>query len=104
MIVEERTYRIKAGQLNAYLGLYDSGPRALQQSILGNLIGYFTTESGELSNLVHLWGYADFAQRQERREKLAAELIWQEYLVQCTPLILKMENRFLSPLAFSPLR
>lgn len=104
MIVEERTYRIKAGQLNAYLALYDSGPRQLQQSILGNLIGYFTTESGDLGNLVHLWGYADFAQRQDRRERLSAEPVWQDYLVQCTPLILKMENRFLTPLAFSPLR
>ena len=32
-------------------------PRELQQRILGNLIGYFTTEIGMLNQSVHLWGY-----------------------------------------------
>lgn len=104
MIVEERTYRIKPGQLPAYLALYDGRPRELQQAILGNLVGYFTTESGDLNNLVHLWAYDSFDERTERRARLAAESDWQAYLVRCTPLILRMSNRFLTPLPFSPIR
>ncbi|WP_417583128.1 NIPSNAP family protein [Pelagibacterium sp.] len=104
MIIEERTYRIKPGQLDAYLALYDDGPRTLQQSILGHLVGYFTTESGDLNNLVHLWAYDSLEDRSRRRAQLAAAPEWQTYIQSCTPLILKMSNRFLSPLPFSPLR
>lgn len=104
MIVEERTYRIKPCKLPTYLDLYDGRPRQLQQAILGNLVGYFTTESGDLNNLVHLWAYDSLDQRAARRALLAQEADWQAFLERCTPLILKMTNRFLAPLPFSPLR
>ncbi len=104
MIVEERVYTIKAGALGDYLKIYTNGPLDLQKKVLGNLIGYFVTEVGPLSTLVHLWGYDSFEERQSRRAALAAEKVWQDYLVACTPLIANMENRILLPTAFSPIR
>lgn len=104
MIYEERTYRIQPGRLEDYLALYTAGPQALQSRILGNLVGYFTTASGDLSTLVHIWAYDDLVERERRRVLLAAEPQWQDYLQHCTPLILSMTNRFLEPLSFSPLR
>ena len=104
MIVEQRTYTIAAGRLGAYLEAYMNGPLELQKRVQGNLLGYFTTEVGELSTLVHLWGYESFEERATRRASLNAEPVWKEYLLNCTPMIIKMENRLLLPTAFSPLK
>jgi hypothetical protein len=104
MIVEERIYRIAAGRLPEYLERYEAMGLELQKRVLGNLIGYFTTEIGPLSSLVHLWGYESLEDRSERRSALGREPTWQEYLKVCTPMILEMENRILVPTAFSPLR
>lgn len=104
MLIEERIYTIAAGKLPTYLALYTNGPLDLQTRILGNLLGYFTSEIGPLSTLVHLWGYASFEDRISRREALAAEPEWQNYLSAVTPMIVRMENRLLVPTAFSPIR
>ncbi|SIO67039.1 NIPSNAP protein [Bradyrhizobium erythrophlei] len=104
MIVEERIYSIIPGQLGAYLKIYTSGPLDLQKRILGKLLGYFTTEVGELSTLVHLWCYESLNDRAERRALLAQDPEWQTYLEVCTPLIVRMENRLLLPTDFSPIR
>lgn len=104
MIVEERIYRIAAGRMPEYLRYYEEMGLEVQTRILGNLIGYFSTEIGPLSTLVHLWGYADLNDRAARRALLAQEPVWQDYLRLCTPLIAAMENRILVPTAFSPLR
>ena len=44
MIVEERIYRIRTGGMGTYLKLVREEGLAIQQPILGRLIGYFTTE------------------------------------------------------------
>lgn len=103
MIVEERIYTIAPGKLGAYLEIYTKGPLDLQKRIQGNLIGYFTTEVGQLSSLVHFWGYDSFEDRLERRARLAAEPEWQEYLKACTPMIIEMQNRIMLPTLFSPI-
>jgi hypothetical protein len=92
MIVEERTYRIVAGKLPDYLKAYEEMGLEIQKRILGNLIGYFSTEIGELSSIVHLWGYASLDDRQARRLALGREATWQAYLRVCTPMLLKMET------------
>jgi hypothetical protein len=104
MIVEERIYRIQAGKLPEYLAKYEEMGLALQRRILGNLVGYFTTEIGPLSTIVHLWGYDSLEERTTRRAALAKETAWQDYLRVCTPMIVEMENRILVPTAFSPIR
>jgi hypothetical protein len=104
MIIEERVYTIVPGKIGQYLQIYTAGPLELQKQTLGNLIGYFTTEVGELSTLVHLWGYESLEDRARRRMALSKEKVWQDYLVACTPLIQSMSNRLLIPTDFSPIR
>ena len=103
MIVEERIYTIYAGRLPEMLKLYEDMGLDIQSRILGNLIGYFSTEIGELSTLVHLWGYESLEDRSHRRALLAAEPAWHDYLKACTPLIQGMTNRILLPTSFSPI-
>lgn len=106
MIVEERCYILKAeASPAAYLARYkETGALEIQTGILGNLIGYFVSEIGELNSVVHLWGYASFEERARRRVLLSAEPVWQAYLTEIRPLIQTMTNRLLVPADFSPIK
>lgn len=104
MIVEERIYRIRNGCMNRYLQLVRDEGLAIQQPILGHLLGYFTTDIGPLSQVTHLWAYADLADRAQRRRQLAQDARWQIFLPRLSENIEQAENRILVPTDFSPLR
>ncbi len=104
MIVEQRDYHVITGKLNELVTLYETEGIELQQSYLGNLLGVFTTDIGALSTYTSLWGYADFAEREERRAKLQADERWKAFLAKIQPLIHTQQNRILVPTAFSPIR
>ena len=104
MIVEERTYHISTGKLGEVVRLYRDEGIAIQQEILGNLIGWFTVDVGDLSSVVSMWGYESYAQREERRAKLQADERWKAFLVKIQPLIHTQHNRILIPTSFSPIR
>ena len=73
---------------------------AIQEPILGHLVGYYTTEIGPLNQVVHMWGYESLEDRAQRRAKLAADPEWGEFLKKQTPLIQRMENKILMPAKF----
>jgi len=106
MLVEERCYVLKCDHTPAaFLDIYrKTGAQMAQQRILGNLLGYFVTEVGELNALVHLWGYESFEDRARRRALLASDTSFQDYLAQIRPMLQTMNNRLLTPTDFSPLR
>lgn len=105
MLVEERCYVLQMPHgPQDYLALYEAEGLEIQRAILGNLLGYFHTEVGELNTMVHLWGYASFEDRLRRRTALGADPGWQRYLGRIRPLIASMSNRLLVPTSFSPIR
>jgi hypothetical protein len=104
MIVEERTYHVHTGRLAAVVALYADEGTALQQQILGHLIGAFTVDVGDLSSIVQWWGYDSYAERESRRAQLQAEPRWKDFLAKLTPMIHTQTNRILIPTPFSPLR
>jgi len=104
MIVEERCYTLRPGQVAGYLALYDAEGRAIQERILGHLIGFFHTDIGPLNQVVHLWGYDDFNERARRRAELWTDAGWLAFADKALPMIETMESKILIPAAFSPLR
>jgi hypothetical protein len=104
MIVEERTYHIHTGKLGEVVRLYADEGIAIQEEILGNLVGWFTVDVGELSSIVSLWGYADHGERERRRAALQGDERWQAFLPKIQPLIHTQWNRILVPSRFSPIR
>ena len=104
MIVEERTYHVFTGKLPEVVRLYEVEGTALQQRILGNLIGAFTVDVGALSSIVQLWAYESYAERERRRAELQANPEWKAFLAKLQPLLHTQENRILVPTSFSPLR
>ena len=104
MIIEMRTYTLKPGSAAAYLKLYEERGLAVHKRVLGNLIGYFSTEIGDINQVIHLWGYESFEDRQRRRAKLAREEPWLEFLQLALPYFVSQETKLLNGTAFSPIR
>ena len=104
MIVEQRDYHVFTGKLNELVRLYGEEGIAIQEEILGGLIGVFTTDIGALSTYTSLWRYDSFDERERRRAQLQADERWRLFLAKIQPLIHTQQNRILVPTAFSPLR
>lgn len=104
MIVEQRTYTLHPGKVAEMVRLYGGEGLALQQKHLGRFIGYFTAETGNLNQVVFLWGFDSVDDRAARRARMAQDPAWQAYLQKVLPLIVTQENRLLAPTDFSPIR
>ena len=100
MIVEERIYTLKPGKAPEYLRLYEQEGMAIQRPILGNLVGYYSTEIGPLNTVVHMWAYEALADRTRRRAQLTADARWLAYVPKTAPLVEYMENRILNTAPF----
>ena len=87
MIVEQRTYTLHPGKVPEMVRLYGEEGLALQQKYLGRFIGYFTAETGNVNQVVFLWGYDSADDRDARRARLAQDPAWQAYLGKVMPLL-----------------
>jgi NIPSNAP len=104
LIVEERTYHIFTGKLAEVVRMYAEEGTAIQQEHLGNLIGAFTVDVGDVSSIVHLWGYDSYAERERRRPLLQADERWTDFLSRLQPLIHTQRTRIMLPTSYSPIR
>jgi hypothetical protein len=102
MIVEQRTYDIRPGQLAEYRRLVETEGILIQRPILGRLVGYFHTEIGDLNQVVHLWAYDSLEDRTARRAKLFADPRWLALSPKLAALCLHQSNKILLPFEFSP--
>ena len=102
MIVEQRTYTLHIGKVAEYLRLYEAEGMETQKRILGRMVGYYSCESGDVNQVIHLWGYDDLNDRAQRRAALFQDPTWLAYIPRIMPLIITQEARFLTPARFSP--
>jgi hypothetical protein len=103
-MVEERSYHAYTGKLPELVRLYAEEGTHVQQEHLGNLIGAFTVDVGDVSTIVHLWGYESYAERERRRALLQADQRWKDFLTKIQPLIHTQRTRILLPTSYSPVR
>jgi hypothetical protein len=104
MIIEHRTYTIKPGAMHGFLKAYESEGLAIQSAALGNLLGYFVAEVGELNTVVQLWGFKSFEDRQARRAQLSADPAWRDYLGKVVSMVIAQRNELMVPATFSPIK
>ena len=102
MIVEQRTYTLKPGATPEYLRLYEHEGLAIQEPILGRLVGWYTSDFGPLNQIIHMWGYESYAERERRRAALGADPGWRAFVAKIRPLIERQENKTLIPAPWSP--
>ncbi|QRG09252.1 NIPSNAP family protein [Xanthobacter dioxanivorans] len=104
MIVEQRTYTLHPGRGPDYLAIYGEETYAASQRILGNMIGVFTTEIGELNQFITMVAYDSWEERAERRRQLRADPAYLRYSPQVRPMIVRQESKILIPAPFAPLK
>ena len=104
MIIEMRTYTIKPGELQNFITIYDKEIRDIHTKILGNQLGFFYTEFGNVNEVVHLYAYDSFEDRQSRREILAKSPEFHAYLSKVKDIIVDMRNQLMRPTNFSKIK
>jgi hypothetical protein len=102
MIVDHRTYELQPGRLREFLALAEEEGLPVLMKHVGNLVGYYTTEVGNVNEIVHMWGYEDHADRTKRRAAMATDPAWQAYLQKSREFMKHMNNKILVPTSFSP--
>lgn len=104
MIVDLRIYTVRPGKLAEFLKAYEETGWPIQLRHLRRCLGYYSTVEGPLNQVVHMWEYEDQADRERRRNAMAADPDWQAYLKKSADLglLIAQENRILRPTSFSP--
>ena len=95
MIVEERNYSLVPGGVPRYLTAWHQSGRGPQVRHLGEPLGVYSVEVGELNTLVYLWPFADLAERSRRRAALAADPEFTEFRREVRELMVSQANRIL---------
>jgi hypothetical protein len=103
-IYEKRTYSITVGQMSEVIRLYSTlGWPALKAGGFDNkLIGYFTSDTGELHQLVHLWRFDGDDDRRDFWRRLFADQDFMAFAVQLRPLVKTQSNQLLLAAPWGP--
>jgi hypothetical protein len=104
MIIDLRTYTAKPGSLGAWLKFYEDKGWPLQRRYLPKCIGFYMVEIGTLNRVVHLWEYADIAERERTRGAMAADPAWAPFVSQGAGYFAAQENVILKPVPFWPMQ
>jgi NIPSNAP len=106
LIVDHRTYRIKAGHTQTHLKIYEQYGYAAQTRHLGQPVAYMFAETGDVNTVVHNWAYEDAADRAKRRAAMFADPEWQVYLKQLNEsgLLLEQKTSIMIPAGFCPIK
>ena len=104
VIVEQRTYTLKALRTGDFLELYERAALPLQKKYLGHLVGFFVSEIGPLNQVVHLWAFDSLAEREKRRKAIHGEADWPHYLKELRGLdiVVEQERNIVESVSFSP--
>ena len=90
------------GRLRGFLALDEKDGLPVQRKHLGDLIGFFTNEVGNLNEIVHIWAHEDLADGTKRRPAMVGDPAWQTYLQKNGEFMNHTNNKMLVPTSFSP--
>lgn len=100
MILEERRYTLIPGGVPQYIAHYQALGRESQERHLGQMVGCFQSEVGELNQLVFLWRYENLADREARRTALLADAQFAEFRQRVRGLLVQQKNCILNAVVF----
>ena len=79
MLLDVRTYTCKPGTIKKHLEVYEQFGKAPQTKHLGQPIAYLVTETGNVNQYVHIWGYENAGDREAKRAAMWADPDWITY-------------------------
>jgi hypothetical protein len=103
-IYEKRTYSVTVGQMAEVIRLYSTlGYPALEAGGFSKkLIGYFTSDTGELHQLIHLWRFDSDDDRRAFWKRLFEDQDFMAFARQLRPLIRTQGNQLLLAAPWGP--
>jgi hypothetical protein len=103
-IYEKRTYSVTVGKMSEVVRLYQTlGFPALEAGGFSkNLIGYFTSDTGELHQLIHLWRFDSDEDRRAFWKRLFEDKDFMAFAVQLRPLLKTQANQLLLAAPWGP--
>ena len=86
-IYELRTYTLHPGKINEAIDLYTNVGWPALEPFQKYLVGYFTGDIGALNQIVHLWKFADDADRRAMWQEIYANEGFMAFAAKFRPLI-----------------
>lgn len=80
MIYDQRTYTCRPGTIGKHMALYGEHGWKVQSRHLGRPLIYGAVETGDVNSYLHIWVFADAADREAKRRALQADPEWKAYL------------------------
>ena len=102
MVIDHRTYTLHIGTVATFMDLFEKEGLEPQVRILGNFMGLFRTEIGNINQIIMMFGFEDAGDRQRRRDRLYLDPAFQSYLMKVRPLLKEQEVRLLTPSKCNP--
>ena len=104
MIVDIRTYNIVPRQMPKYLSLFEEFALPILRKYFGDPLGYFLVEHGPLHQVVHLWGFENLGDLEQRRAERDTDPAWAAYLQKTDGLVTSQENKLCRPMNWSGIK
>lgn len=101
MIYELKTYSIAPGRMSDCHRLYGEEGYAHFKPFEPNLLGYFTSEVGDLNRLVQIWKFESYEQRQQMLSSLRASPDFRRFGEKIGPLLQNQSCMLMSPAPFA---
>lgn len=95
LIVDLRCYTIRLRQMPEFLRVFDTLAMPVQLRHIGQPLGIFTSDIGELNQFVHMWGYENLADMEKRAAARNGDPDWPAYLKASEHLIVSQHNRII---------
>lgn len=99
-LLDIRQYTLHHGQMQAFLTFLQDRAAAIQARHWPDNVCYLASHTGAQNQIMHIWGYADHAQRLARRQALLADPDWQDCLRTILPMMARMETLTATPAPF----
>src|SRR5580765_8037853 len=80
MLLDHRTYTVRAGALRKQLALYEKHGLAHQKRHFGEPLAWLVSETGDVNSYVHIWVYEDAEDRNRKRAALMKDAEWLKYI------------------------
>ncbi|MGE0254551.1 MAG: NIPSNAP family protein [Alphaproteobacteria bacterium] len=102
-IYEERSYIIR-DSVPAYAAAFEKLALPALQSVGNTLVGFFSVDTGEINQVVHIWRWPSLDARLAAQAKLAGNADWAAYRKENGPRVLQQDTRLMQPVDFSPMQ
>ena len=70
MIIDYRAYTFRPGSIPTFYEMFEKEGLEPQQRILGNFLGMYRTDVGNVNEVIHMWGYENSGEKERRRKEL----------------------------------